>query len=230
MAVAATAVAVLAAVSLNARTVIGAGGGGGCFATAGPICTFKSHVAFADFSAVQGVQVDAGGGGGGGGCIATDAFVQTFESLSMPGKSASTAVLVSLSTFDFCTGTQLECAGNFDPNTGAPLFDGQIQFGRDLTTASVTGTAPMFDPCTGGTFTSTINVTWQAFGPTTTLIDNSHQRSAGFLLNSHFKGISSEAVASGVLTDATGSNRASSPTVNADMEKDSSGTVLLNRS
>jgi hypothetical protein len=226
VALAAAAMAVLAAVSLNTRTAVGAGGGGGCPAP-GPVCTFKNHVAFADFTTVQ---TFAGGGGGGGGCIATDAFVQAFESLTMPGKVSMTTAIVSLSTFNFCTGAQLECASNFDPNTGAPLFSGTVQFGLDLTTATVSGTAAMFDPCTGASFTTSIDVTWQAFGPNTNFIDSSHFRAPGFVMNSHFMGVSSEALASGVLTDASGSNRASAPTINADLENDSGGTVAISHS
>jgi len=225
VAIAAAAVAVLAAVSLNTRTAAGAGGGGGC-STTGPVCTFKNHAAFADFSTVQ----PFAGGGGGGGCIVTDAFVQAFESLTMPGKVAMTTVFVSLSTFNFCTGMQLECASNFDPNTGAPLFNGSVQFGLDLTTANISGTAPMFDPCTGVSFTSTINVGWQAFGPNLNFIDSNHFRSPGFVANSHFMGVSREAVASGNLTDATGANRAAAPTVEADVENDSGGSVTINHS
>jgi len=226
VAIAAAAVAVLAAVSLNTRTAVGAGGGGGC-STPGPICTFKNHAAFADFTTVQ---TFAGGGGGGGGCIATDAFVEAFETLTMPGKVAMTSAIVSLSTFNFCTGVQLECASNFDPNTGGPLFNGTVQFGLDLTTATVSGTAAMFDPCTGASFTSTINVAWQAFGPNSTVIDSFHFRAPGFVMNSHFMGVSRQAVASGVFTDAAGTNRASAPTVNADVENDSGGTVTISHS
>lgn len=226
-AVVAAAMAVIAAVSFNTHSAAGAGGGGNCFATTGPVCTFKSHTAFADFSTVSAF-------GGGGGCTVTDAFAQPFESLSMPGQNAAVTVIVSLSTFNFCNNTQAECASNFDPNSGAPLFTGTVQFGLDLTTATVIGTATMFDPCAttpaGASFTSNINLTWQAFGPNSTLIDNSHLRSPGFILNSRFKGLSRQAIASGVLTDATGGNRAASPTANADLENDSGGTVVLNHS
>ena len=159
--------------------------------------------------------------------MATDAFVQPFESLQMPGKAASTFVVISLSTFNFCAQQNTECASNTDPNTGAFLFNGTVQFGLDLTTARVTGTAPMFDSCTGASFTASVDVSWQAFGPTSTFFDSNHFRSPGFSVNSHSKGASRQAVASGTLTDAGGANRAASPTDNADVENDSSGTVIL---
>jgi len=148
----------------------------------------------------------------------------------MSGHVTTTTVFVSLSTFNFCTGAQFECASNFDPNTGMPLFNGTVQFGLDLTTAAVNGTAPMFDPCTGASFTSTINVAWQAFGPNSTIIDSFHFRAPGFLMNAHFMGVSRQAVASGVLTDAAVTNRASTPTVNADVENDTGGTVTITHS
>ena len=223
VALAAAAMAVIAAVTFNTHNAAGAGGGFGCISTTGPVCTFKSHVAFADFNAVSAFA----GGGGGGGCLATDAFVQPFESLQMPGKAASTFVVISLSTFNFCAQQNTECASNTDPNTGAFLFNGTVQFGLDLTTARVTGTAPMFDSCTGASFTASVDVSWQAFGPTSTFFDSNHFRSPGFSVNSHSKGASRQAVASGTLTDAGGANRAASPTDNADVENDSSGTVIL---
>jgi hypothetical protein len=88
----------------------------------------------------------------------------------------------------------------------------------------------MFDSSTGAPlFTSTINMTWQGFGPTSTFIDNSHIRTPGFLLNSHFMGTSIAAEASGALTDGA-SNLATAPTFNAVLENASSGTVTISHS
>lgn len=210
-------VTALAATAVNTRTAVGAGGGG-CFTTS-PACTFKSHVAFADFGSVSPDK-----------CNFIDAFVNPFESLSSPGHAATTAVFVSMTKFDCLTNT-FESATNVDPTTFMPVFNGTVQFGAKLDTASINGSAPMYDSGTGlQLFTSTINVAWQGFGPTSSFIDSSHFRSPGLLMNSHFMGSSRMAVASGVVTDETAANLATAPTLNADLENDSGGSVFLSHS
>jgi hypothetical protein len=219
MLIAAMFVFAVVALALNTRTAVGAVGGGGCFSTTGPVCTFKSHVAFADFGSVSA-----------DGCIFTDAFVGRNENLSSPGHVATTSVFVAVSKFNGCTNTLIENATNIDPATG-PVFNGTAQFDTKLDTATVNGSAPMFDTGTGAQlFTSTINVAWHGFGPTSTFIDSSHFRSPGFLLNSHFRGTSRAAEASGVVTDETASNLATLPTLNASLENALSGTVQLSHS
>ncbi len=218
--VALVAVVALLAVTLlpsNGRTAH-ASGTGGCFPTTGPSCTFKNHSAFADFGSVSS-----------NGCIFTDASLQPFESLTRPGNTTSQSVFVFISKFDACNQVQLEAASNIDPNTGVENFTGNIQFGTGLSTATVNGTASMFDFISNTTFTTTINVTWQGFGPTTTSIDNMHVRAPSFIFNSHFHGTSRAAEALGTLTDKTGTNLATPPTLNADLANASSGTVQITK-
>jgi hypothetical protein len=211
-------VTIVAAAALNTRSAAGAGGGG-CFGVTSPVCTFKDHVAFADFGSVS---LDK--------CAFTDAFVNPFETLTTPGKVAATAVFVSVTKFNCLTNT-FENATNIDPATGSPVFNGTVQFGTQLNTAAINGSAPMFDSSSGlQTFTSTINVAWQGVGPTSTFIDSAHFRSPGFLMNSHFMGTSRMAIASGVVTDETATNLATSPTLYADLQNDSGGTLFLSRS
>jgi hypothetical protein len=216
-AILAAAVTVLAAAGLNLRTAAGAGGGG-CFTASGPVCTFKDHTAFADFSSVSPDK-----------CSFTDAFVNPFESLTSPGHATMTSVFVSINKFDCSTGNS-EFVTNIDPTTFMPDFNGTVQFGTKLESATINGSAPMFDSNTGALlFTSVINVTWQGFGPTSSFIDSNHFRSPTFMVNSHFMGVSRMAIASGVFTDETGSNLAAPPSLNADLENDSSGSVFLAR-
>jgi hypothetical protein len=157
---AAVVAALFAAVSpFGARVAHGSGsGGGGCTSTTGPVCTFTSTNAFADFA---GVSSD--------GCTFTFASIQAFDSLTRPGNITSQTVIVNINKFDNCQGIDLENASNFDPSTGQSDFTGTIQFGTKLSTATVVGTAPMFDSDSGALlFTTSINVTWQGFGATTT--------------------------------------------------------------
>jgi hypothetical protein len=237
--VAVIAVLAVGLVFVNARTVHGSGtGGGGCFPTTGPACHFASNNAFVDFGSVS---TD--------GCIFTDASVQPFASLTRPGGTAIQTVFISISKFDFCLppqsgcgsansgtgggggcGVLLEEASNFDPTTGMPIFNGTIQFGPKLNTAAVNGSAPMIDFISGATFTSTVNVSWKGYGPTTTFMDSFSFRQPGFMSKSHSTGTSRSAEASGVVTDETGANLAASPTPNASLNDSTGGTVQFSRS
>lgn len=203
--------------NMTAGTAHGNGAGGGCFSTAGPVCTLQSHQADADFGSVDVAN-----------CVGTDASITAFESLTSPGHAAAQMVFVSIVTFNPCTGNLISGASNIDPSSGQPIFTGSAQFGSKLTSASVAGTAPMFDQSTAvQVFTATINVTWQGFGPSTTFIDSSHQRGAGFTMNERFHGVNRQALAAGTLTDASGTNLAATPTIAADLSNATSGTVQL---
>jgi hypothetical protein len=215
-------VAVVAAVTVVpglGRTAHASGnGGGGCVATTGPACSFKEHSANANFGTVSSDTCP----------IITTASINVFESLQLPGKTGSQSIFLFISQFD-CNNNQLEGADNFDPNTGLPSFTGTIQFGGGLTTAKVNGTANMFDFVSGMSFTTTINVTWQAFGPSTTFIDSSHNRGPGLIINMHFHATDRAAEASGMVTNMDNSNIAASPDPAADINNSTGGTVLINK-
>lgn len=203
-------------VALNARTAFGSGsGGGGCISTSGPKCTFKGNQAFADFGSV-----------GADGCTFTDANVQVFDSVSKPGGATSQQVMVFISVTD-CTGVQIDSASNFDPNTGLPSFTGTFSFGSKLSSATVNGAAQMFDYVTGTSFTTTINVTWKGYGPTSAFMDANSFRMPGFFTKSRFTGDSRAAEATGTLTDASNNNLASIPTLYANLNNDSGGTLQV---
>ena len=227
VAVGITAAVMLAAIVLAAfiatggRTALGAGGGGGpCPSPPRPGCTFKSINAFADFSTVSA-----------DGCEFTDASVQSFQALTSPGHSAMTIVFVSISIFNNCTGA-FQTFVNFDPTSnGFPTFNGTALFGTKLDTASVNGSAPMFDVNTGvQAFTSTVSVVWTGFGPTTTFIDSFHVRTAGSLFNAHSNATSRAAEAAGTITDIAGNNDASVPTLNAQLQNATQGSISISKS
>lgn len=207
--------------TFNARPAYGSGsGGGGCYSTTGPTCTFKGHQAYVDYSSVSA-----------DGCIYTDASVQPFESFTTPGHTAMQSVMVFFSKYDACNNTLIEGASNLDPSTGLAVFNGTAQFGSGLSTATVNGTATLFDFNTGAQLgTSTVNLTWNGYGPTSTFFDNSHYRSVGFFMNTHFTGSSRSAEVTGVFTDTTGANIATQPSLYAEMTNSSGGTVMMSRS
>jgi hypothetical protein len=74
---------------------------------------------------------------------------------------------------------------------------------------------------------STVTLTLRGYGATTTFIDSSHVRTAGFMMNAHFHGTRRSAEASGVVTDEAGGNLAAVPTLNASLQNSSNGTVVL---
>lgn len=211
-------VALLAVVFLHFSAPTAHASVSGCVPTTTPACTFKSNDAAAEFDSVSS-----------DGCIMTQAIVRPFASLTRPAQTTSQSVVMFISKFNACTGVQLELASNTDPITFAQDFTGTIQFGPGLlSAAAVNGTAPMFDVFTGTQlFTSTINVTWEGFGPTTTFIGDSHSHSPGLIVYTHFTGTSRAAKASGTFTDETGSNLATTPTLNAGLDNARSGIVLI---
>jgi hypothetical protein len=218
--VAVVAVLLVAASPFGTRVAHGSGTGGGCISTSGPACHFSGNDASAIFDSVSS-----------DGCVFTEAFIHPMASLTRPGGITSQSVFVSIGTFDECQGIDLGSASNVDPNTFVPDFTGTVQFDGKLTTASVTGTAPMFDAFTGvQLYTTTINATWKGYGSTTRSIDSSHFHGFGFIMSTHFVGQSRSAEASGTLTDATGTNLATPATLGAELDNTTSGTVFISKS
>jgi hypothetical protein len=210
----------LAAVAvIGVRSVLGAGGGGGLCQpnSAGPACTVKAHNAFADF---QTVSTD--------GCIFSDTSIEAFESMARPGQGTGLAVFINTFSFDNCAGQMVDAASNIDPATGNPLFTGTATFSTPLNTASASGSAPMFDGTGTQLFTTTVSVSWQAFGPTTTYIDSFHSHVAGvYVTSSHTNSSTRGAIGSGLITDINGNNTAATPTLNALVQNAISGSVLV---
>jgi hypothetical protein len=208
--VALVAVVAMLAVSLlpsNGRAVHASGVGGGCFAISGPVCTFKNQSAFAQFES----SIDD--------CVVSDAFVEGFNNLVRPGNTATQTAFVSITTYNACTGELLSEAFSQD-------FTGTVQFGTGLSSAAVAGTATMVDALTSNTFSVSVNVTCQGFGPTSRNISMNHYRAPGFIFNSHFNGTTRGAAASGTISDGT-TNFAASPTLYAGISDSSGGTVQL---
>lgn len=205
------------------RTALGAGGGGGLCQPTGPVCTTKAHNAFADF---EGVAAD--------GCTFVDASVQAFEALTEPGHTTGTFVFVIMSEYNNCTNTFIAAASNVDPNdpNAVPAFNGTAQFSTPLGSASVVGTATMFDDTgVAAPWTSTINITWHGYGPTTTYIDTFHARTPGqFLILSHTHSTSQNAETTGVISDQAGNNLASVPTLDALIQNATDGSVTIVKS
>lgn len=207
-------VAALAAIVFSVAPASGAGGG--CFSsTSAPVCTFKNLTAFAHFGVVSDDK-----------CTIADAYVQPIQSLSSPGRGATMFVAISISELNICTGTDLEVS-NFASNLSLPDFSGTMQIDSKLGSASVVGTATMYDLGGNQVYIAAVNISWLGIGPVSTMITSNHFRSPGFMSIEHFNGQSREAMASGMLPDQAGANLAATPTTEADMENASGGTIFL---
>jgi hypothetical protein len=174
------------------------------------------------------------------GCIFTDVNIEPFASLTQPGHVAAQSVFIFLSKYNVCTGAELLFATNQDPSTFMPDFTRTLQFGSNLSSATITGTAPMFGQNVGTVstnsgsggggvllFTSTVKVTFKGYGSTTQSVDSQHFHGQGVIFNSHFVGSNRNAEASGTVTDASGNNLAATPTLNASLSDSTSGTVQI---
>jgi hypothetical protein len=213
-------VAVLTLGVAGLRTAFADGPGGLCQPN-GPACTTLSHDAFVDF---EGLAAD--------GCTFVDASVQALQITTMPGNETATYVFVIFSEFDNCTGTFIASASNQDPSTGLTVFNGSAQFSTPVGSASVTGTAPMFDTFGNpSTWMSTIDITWQGYGPTTTSTDIFREGQPGvFFTLSHNHGTSQNAVTTGVFTDEAGNNLAAVPALDALIANGTGGFVVVVKS
>lgn len=210
----------VAFMSFHTRTALGSGSGGGCISTTGPVCTFKDSTAYVDFSSVSA-----------DGCIFTDMQASLYSNLSTPGHTATQNVAVFLTKWDYCNGVPLMEASDVDPNTGLSTFNGSFQISSDLTTATAHGTAAMYDWISGTQlYTATLDLTFKGYGPTSKYRDSQHFQAPGYVMNSHFAGISRSAEVSGMFTDPDGNNAAAQPTANASLVNSSGGTVQIVKS
>ncbi len=121
----------------------------------------------------------------------SDVDIESTGSFTNPGHTTDNFALVFISKYDQCNNVQLELGANFDPIHGQADFTGTIQYGNDLTSAAMTGTAPLYDVNTGDLlFTANIDVTWQRNGAMTHNSDNEHFHSPTIIVNTNIHGTS----------------------------------------
>ena len=135
-----------------------------------------------------------------------------------------------ISKYDQCNNVQLELGANFDPITGQADFTGTSNYGVNLTSATVIGTAPLYDVNTGALlFTANIDVTWQRTDAVTYNNDVEIFHSPTINVTTNIHGASAPAVASGSFNDETGANAATSPTSNAALFDSHGSQVIINK-
>ncbi len=208
-----------AALVIGTRTAHGNPVSSGLCSPNAPVCTLNGNSAHADFSSVSS-----------DGCITTDVDIESTGSFTNPGHMTDNFALVFISKYDQCNNVQLELGANFDPITGQADFTGAIQYGNDLTSAAMTGTAPLYDVNTGALlFTANIDVTWQRTGAVTHNNDVEIFHSPTINVTTNIHGANAPAVASGSFTDETGANAATSPTSNAALFDSHGSQVIITK-
>lgn len=184
--------------------------GNGCTASdTTPVCSFKGNTAFAQFQ----TNTD---------CVSTAANVFVADDVTLnPPNSATGGLVVELAvqSDNFCTRTFDSASGETN-NATFSLVD-------PLKSATLTASVPMtddFDPTQ--TFTITVSLTWEGYGPISTQIDSSHFRTSGTTFSSHFHATSRNARCSGSITDGM-TEYAPNPSIENDIQHTDSGTISI---
>lgn len=183
-------------------------------ASAGGVFKFRGEGASAVFSSVDG-----------SGCIWTDVYVNADEGISQgpPGRgSASSGVVLVISQYDSCAGTQLLAAEGFT-SLAAPDF----QVFGNLESATLSATVNVFDNVSGTSFDVFVDLSWTG---TASFVNrqksHSHFDFPGCKVNSRFNLSFRPAVATGSVSDGF-TNYTPDPSLGYDIYKAKSGEVAI---
>lgn len=214
--------------ALNLHNVHASGtGGGGCYATNGPVCTFKGHSGWADFQSHSD-------------CVSSDVYVYISDDFSRSGATTMDSSWISLNASSFNN-----CTGDFSYGWGY-ADTGTVQFSQVGDTLTAQGTIPvdMYSGNEGGTSagvagsgtgggggststaTYTMNLTWKGYGTSSSSVSSFHYQTPGFITQGHYSGSSQNAIVSGTLSDGT-TNFAASPSTYGEWINADSGTYVM---
>jgi hypothetical protein len=186
-------------------------GGGGCFPTTGPVCTFKGQTADATFESTSS-------------CTVTDIFVFANANFSRSGGTTQTNTFLDLNTEVFNT-----CTGDFTDGFGQS-FNSTVQSSSGTLTAQGSVDVQTFNPDgTVSTTTYTVDLTWKGFGKSSRQVESFHFQSPGFITQSHFTGTTQSALVTGTLSDGTTNFAGSSPTFGESLSADSGTFVIIQK-
>lgn len=211
--------------ALNLHNVHASGtGGGGCYSSTGPVCTFKGNNGTAHFESISN-------------CVYSNVDIFASDNLSRSSGTTTQSSYVYLSTYSYnsCTG-DYSYGWGFD--NGTVLFsqtkgtlNAQGTIAVDMFTGNGGTSAGVAGSGTGGgggstsTVTYTLNLTWKAFGTPNRQVSDFHYQSPGYITQGHFTGTSQNAIVSGTLTDGT-TNFASTPSAYGEWISADSGTFV----
>lgn len=216
--------------TLNLRHVHASGtGGGGCYPTTTPACTFSGHNVTAQFESTSG-------------CVISDVYVFASDNFSRSGGTTTPSSYVYLNTYSYNT-----CTGDYSYGWGfdngavqlsqsGDTFTAQGNIAVDVYSSTGGGTsAGVMGSGTGGgggtstTVNYTLNLTWKGFGTPSRQVSDSHYQSPGFITNLHFTGTSQNALVTGTLSDGTTNFAASSSTFGEWISADSGTFVTIQK-
>lgn len=158
-------------------------------------------------------------------CIVTEAFViaSHFKYRDAQGPATSTSFAsVTVSQFDLCADTLLVYAYG----TASPLAPGELQISRQLDTARLVTTIPVFEEISGATFDVSVDVSWSATGPLSRQQTINHFHTPGCITNSHTQSRLRPAEASGTISAGV-TDFSPGTSLSASLESVKSGTVVI---
>lgn len=182
-------------------------GGGGSF-------NFRGPSALANFSSVDP-----------SGCVQTEVLVIGSDWVNRvePGPTDPFSFAsVTVSQYDFCNGVQLLLAYG----DATPLPEQGFQISNQLDSATLDGTAYMFDEVSGTNFNMDVHLTWTGSGERTRSNFHSNIHSPGCLINSRSNGTSRVAQAVGTISDGV-TNFIPQPSYDASLVMVRAGTVVV---
>ena len=181
--------------------------------SAGGVFKFRGEGASAIFSSVDG-----------SGCIWTDVYVNADEGIfqNPPGRgSGSSGLLVAISQYDSCSGTQLLAADGF-----TWLAEPDFQIFGSLSSATLSAPVTLFDYVTGAWIDVHVDLSWEGHGRVNREKRHSQFDSPGCKVNSRFNLTFRPAVATGSVSDGV-TNFTPEPSLGYDIYSAKSGDVVI---
>lgn len=200
------AVLALVVTAFSQHTTASAGGG--------QAFSFKGPSALATFSSI-----------GPSGCIVTDVFVIASDGVFRDAPGPDTILSfasVTISQYDICNEIQLLLAYG----SASPLTEGEFDISKKLDSAALNATVNLFDEVSTTTFDVDVSLSWIGTGPISRQHTNSHFHTPGCIINSHGKGTSRTAEASGSVSNGA-TNFTPQASVDASLVQVKNGTVTI---
>ena len=158
------------------------------------------------------------------GCVGT--FVGVFANegkfQSPPGPGSSSVFAdMYIDQYDFCNEISLMSAFG-----GTSLGNGAFQINRDLNSAALNATIPVFDLVSGTGFDVSVNLVWTGIGALSRGTFHSHNKSPGCVINERFTGSSRFAQATGSVSAGV-TNFTPNPSGDGHLSSTKSGTLFI---
>jgi len=157
-------------------------------------------------------------------CVGTfvGVFANKGKNQSPPGPGSSSAFAdMYIDQYDFCNEISLMSAFG-----GTSLGNGAFQINRDLNSAALNATIPVYDYVSGTGFDVNVNLVWTGIGALSRGTFHSHSKSPGCVINDRFSGSSRFAQATGSVSDGV-TNFTPNPSGDGHLSSTKSGTLFI---